>query len=80
MGSNGEKVAKIAGVEKRPEIGAVCRKVQLTFFLEQTEDGETVQEFRPVSEFVYQRGFGEPLDLKAMAESLCQQALTGVAR
>jgi hypothetical protein len=75
-----KKVAKLAEVEPEPEIGVVCRKVQVAFFIEQTEDGETVQEFKPESVIIYQRQFGEPLNLKAMADNLCEQAMSNVQR
>ncbi len=80
--SNGDgaekKIAKL--VKAEPEVGVICRKVQVAFSLEQTEDGKTVQEFRPEVVTVYQKNFDEPLDLKAMAENICEQALAGVMR
>jgi len=80
--SNGDgaekQVAKL--VEQEPEVGVACRKVQVSFFIEQTEDGETVQEFRPEAMIIYQKNFVEPLDLKEMAENICQQVLAGIMR
>jgi hypothetical protein len=69
--------------EKKPAIKAVpepevvtavvCRKVQLTFFFEETRNGEFAGEFKPESVVVPEVNFDQALNLREVSKDLCRQ-------
>lgn len=74
--SNGDA----AEVEQEPESKVVCKKVHVSFCMEEMKDGKFFREFTPETVVISECDFEEPLDLKKMADTFCEQALAAILR
>ena len=59
--------------DKPAVIDVVCRKVQMTFYLEQTRDGKLAGEFKPIAQGIAEVDFDQSYNLKEIASDLCRQ-------